>query len=81
LIGPPEEFLQEILLLYGDRAAKILSVRPGITGVWQISGRSQIPFEERCRLEEEYAMNRTFLQDLVVIAKTVPAVLFSRGAF
>ena len=81
LIGPPEQFIQEILLLYGDRAAKILSVRPGITGVWQISGRSQIPFEERCRLEEQYAMNRTFWKDLMVIAKTSPAVVLSRGAF
>lgn len=80
LIGPPDEFIQEISLLYGDRAAKILSVRPGVTGVWQISGRSQIPFEERCKLEEQYAMHRTFLQDLIVIAKTIPAVLSSRGA-
>ena len=81
LLGPPEQFLHEIRLLYGNRAAKILSIRPGITGVWQISGRSQIPFEERCRLEERYAASRTFWQDLVLIAKTVPAVLFSRGAF
>jgi len=61
--------------------AKILSVRPGITGIWQISGRSQIPFEDRCKLEERYAESRTFWQDLVVIFKTVPVVFFSRGAF
>lgn len=81
LLGPPEHFLDEILLLYGERAHVILSVRPGITGAWQISGRSQIPFEERCRIEERYARSRTFWIDLVLILKTIPAVFFSRGAF
>jgi|SRR5579872_2745089 len=81
LLGPPENFLQEISLLYGARTAKILSVKPGITGLWQISGRSQISFEDRCKLEAHYVENRTFWLDLAVILKTVPAVLFSRGAF
>ncbi|HSX27042.1 MAG TPA: sugar transferase [Chlamydiales bacterium] len=81
LLGPPDQYFQEICRLYGKRAAKILSVRPGITGIWQISGRSQISFDERCKLEEQYAENRTFWKDLVLIAKTIPAVLFSRGAF
>ena len=81
LLGPPEHFLDEIRVLYGERAGVILSVRPGITGAWQISGRSQIPFEERCRIEEQYAKSRTFWADLLLIAKTIPAVIFSRGAF
>lgn len=82
LMGPPEKFLEEICLLYGkDTAAKILSVRPGITGVWQISGRSEISFDDRKKMEESYCDSRTFLKDLVVILKTVPAVLFSKGAF
>ncbi len=81
LMGPQEHFLKEIRLLYGERTPTILSVRPGITGVWQISGRSQIPFEQRCKLEEQYAVTRTFWQDLILILKTIPAVFFSRGAF
>jgi len=81
LLGPPDHYVQEIYLLYGERTAKILSVKPGITGLWQISGRSQISFEDRCKLEEHYVENRTFWLDLSVILKTVPAVLFSRGAF
>ncbi len=81
LVGPPEKYLHEIRLLYGTRAENILSVRPGITGVWQISGRSQIPFEERCKIEEHYAVTRSFWQDLILVMKTVPAVLFSKGAF
>lgn len=81
LMGPPESYLHEICCLYGDSAAKILSVRPGITGVWQVSGRSAIPFEERKKIEASYAETRTFWQDLRVIFKTIPAVLFSKGAF
>lgn len=81
LVGPEENNRQEIRILYGDKAEKILSVRPGITGVWQVSGRSQITFEERCSIEENYALHHTFWQDLVVIAKTIPAVLFAKGAF
>ena len=81
LLGQPEQYLKEIRVLYGDSAEKILSVRPGITGVWQISGRSKITFDERRKMEERYAENRTFWEDLAIVAKTVPAVLFSRGAF
>jgi len=80
LVGPPENALKEIHALYGKSAYAILSVRPGITGIWQISGRSKIPFSERSKMEARYAASRTFWSDLVVIAKTIPAVLFSKGA-
>jgi len=81
LIGPPESYLEEIQKLYGPSAFKILSIRPGITGIWQISGRSHIPFAERAKMEADYAESRNFWTDLVVIAKTIPAVLFSKGAY
>jgi undecaprenyl-phosphate galactose phosphotransferase len=81
LIGSPEHYWREISLLYGANTEIILSVRPGITGLWQISGRSQISFAERSQLERSYVESRTFWQDLVLIAKTVPAVLLSKGAF
>ena len=81
LIGPPEFYLEEIRKLYGASTLKILSIRPGVTGVWQVSGRSHIPFAERARMEARYADSRNFWTDLTVIAKTIPAVLFSKGAF
>jgi exopolysaccharide production protein ExoY len=81
LIGPPEHFAEEIGKWYGGSTIKILSIRPGLTGVWQISGRSEITFDERVRLEETYAQTRTFCKDLVLILKTIPAVLFSKGAY
>lgn len=81
LMGPPESFAREIQKWYGSRANKILGVRPGLTGVWQISGRSEISFEERIQIEEHYVETRTFWSDLMLILKTIPAVIFSKGAY
>ncbi len=81
LIGPPESFADEIRKWYGSSTTKILAVRPGLTGIWQISGRSEISFNERVRLEELYAETRTFKKDLILIIKTIPAVIFSKGAY
>lgn len=81
LVGPPKSYLKEIRKWYGPSTTNILSVRPGLTGVWQTSGRSQIPFNERVRIEEHYAIHRTFFQDLRLILKTIPAMLFSKGAY
>jgi len=80
LMDPPDDYLVEIQKLYGKTALKILSVRPGITGIWQVSGRSQVTFAERSKMEAEYIDSRTFWSDLLVIIKTIPAVLFSKGA-
>ncbi len=72
---------KEIEQLYGEKAHVILSVRPGITGVWQVSGRSHISFAERCLMEARYATSHTFWQDLAIIVKTIPAVFSAKGAF
>ena len=67
---------------YGDAVnASRLAVKPGITGLWQISGRSDLHFDERVRLDVVYAATWTPLKDLKIIAWTAPAVLFSRGAY
>lgn len=81
LFGPPEQFLEELRQIYGDYTNIILSVKPGITGVWQVSGRSSIPLEERRKIEAHYAQNRTFWNDFILIIKTVPAIFFSKGAY
>jgi exopolysaccharide biosynthesis polyprenyl glycosylphosphotransferase len=57
-----------------------LHVRPGITGMWQVHGRSDASFEEYTRLDLYYVDNWSLLTDLVIMAKTIPAVLLSRGA-
>lgn len=67
---------------YGDEVnVSRLAVKPGITCLWQISGRSQLHFDDRVRLDVTYAMTWTPLYDLKIIWATVPAVLFSRGAY
>ena len=62
-------------------AAKILKVRPGITGLWQTSGRSNINYEKRIALDEQYVDEHNLWLDMKLIAKTVPCVLFSKGAY
>ena len=58
-----------------------LAVKPGITCFWQVSGRSELSFDEQVRLDIEYARVRTLGVDLALLFKTIPAVLFARGAY
>jgi len=58
-----------------------LAVKPGITCLWQISGRSQIGFNEWMRLDMEYLKTRSFKTDLLIFLKTVPAVIARKGAY
>jgi len=58
----------------------VLSVKPGITGVWQVSGRSQINFDKRIQLDASYAKRRSILYDLFLILKTPIAMFSGRGA-
>jgi len=80
LVGPrpplPSEVAQYTL---ADR--RRLHVKPGLTCLWQIGGRSEIPFEQQVRLDLEYIHSRSIWQDLRIMLKTVPAVLFGRGAY
>lgn len=58
----------------------ILSGKPGITGIWQVSGRSQINFERRVKLDSMYVKRRSIFYDLWILLKTIPAVLSGKGA-
>lgn len=59
----------------------ILSAKPGLTGVWQVSGRSEINFDKRVEMDATYVQRRSVLYDIYIILKTVPAVLLSKGAY
>ena len=80
LVGPrppvPSE-VQEYTL--EDR--KRLDVIPGITCLWQIKGRSEIPFHEQVRLDKEYILEPSIWKDLVILLKTVPAIIGGKGAY
>lgn len=80
LVGPrpplPEEVEQYTAYEYLR-----LGVTPGITCIWQISGRSDIPFQEQVELDLRYISTQSFWTDIVILFKTVPAVLSGRGAY
>jgi len=79
IIGP-RPILPDEKSFYRNRGALLFSVKPGITGLWQVSGRSDLPFEGRVDLELYYAQNWTFWLDLRILFKTVAVVLFGKGA-
>ncbi len=75
IISPPE------LKMYGQWAMNLLTVRPGLTGLWQVSGRSDIPYEDRVRLDMFYIRNYSLWLDLQLIMQTLPVVFSGRGAY
>lgn len=80
LVGPRPALPREVAL-YEDFADRRLLVTPGITGLWQVSGRSDLDWAEGVRLDLHYVENWSFLHDLVILARTIPSVLRSRGAY
>jgi lipopolysaccharide/colanic/teichoic acid biosynthesis glycosyltransferase len=73
---PPDESK-----LFEDPYTLRFQVYPGITGLWQVSGRSNLNFKQLCQLEMDYVMGWTLLTDLSILLQTLPAVLASRGAY
>lgn len=80
LVGPRIMTEQE-LHRYGDLKAKVLSVRPGLTGLWQISGRQEITFEERVKLDTIYVERWSLWEDIIIIKRTLPVILKGTGAY
>ncbi|MGH2429312.1 MAG: sugar transferase [Candidatus Limnocylindria bacterium] len=79
LVGPRPYFLDE--LDGRPEAGEVLSVRPGITGLWQVSGRSDLTFDERLALETDYVRRRSWGLDASIAARTIGAVIGGRGAY
>ena len=80
LVGP-RPALPEEAAKYGDYVRRRLAVRPGITGLWQVSGRSDLPWEEAVRLDLRYVENWSFALDLQILWKTWSAVIRGDGAY
>src|SRR4051812_11814616 len=80
LVGPRPHLPEEIAAMDTDTLRR-LAVRPGITGLWQVSGRSDLTFQEAAALDSYYADNWTLTGDLAIGAQTVKAVVSSRGAY
>lgn len=79
LIGP-RPIVPEELEMYGEKANLILRVVPGMTGIWQTSGRSDVSYEERIKMDMLYINNWSVWLDFVILLKTVPAVIGRKGA-
>ena len=80
LVGPRPPLPKEVAT-YEDWHRDRLEVRPGITGPWQVGGRSELTFDDYVRLDLFYIENWSITYDLFILAKTLPAVLYSKGAY
>jgi lipopolysaccharide/colanic/teichoic acid biosynthesis glycosyltransferase len=80
IVGPRPPVPSEVAE-YTPADRRRLEARPGLTCLWQVSGRSDIPFERQVSLDVEYIETRSLWQDLVILARTVPAVLLGKGAY
>lgn len=80
LVGPRPPVVSEVEQYTLDDMQR-LTVKPGLTCIWQVSGRSRLPFPEQLRLDKEYIENRSLALDVKLLAKTIPAVLSADGAY
>lgn len=80
LIGPRPILENELEEYSKEEQQVLLSVRPGITGMWQVSGRSEIYYPERCEMELYYPRNQSFLLDVKIFFLTIKKVLSGEGA-
>lgn len=80
IVGP-RPVVQKEVEKYKDKAGKFLSVKPGLTGYWQVHGRSSTTYQQRIQMELFYVDNRSFWLDFKILLKTVPTILSERGAY
>lgn len=79
LVGP-RPIVRDEIVRYGTKFRFYKSVRPGLTGLWQVSGRSDTSYDHRVDLDCRYVRDRTFVMDITILVKTVGVVLGRRGA-
>jgi lipopolysaccharide/colanic/teichoic acid biosynthesis glycosyltransferase len=66
---------------FGKWQHNLATVKPGLTGLWQVSGRSDLSYEERVRLDMYYIRNHSIWLDLQILIQTIPALITGRGAY
>ena len=79
----PRPLVEEELPRYGRHINKVLTIRPGITGLWQVSGRNDIPYPRRVQIDLYYAKEKNFWMDMWIVFKTIGVVIFpnNNGAY
>ncbi|MGQ9819840.1 MAG: sugar transferase [Candidatus Kapaibacteriales bacterium] len=81
LVGPRPVREGEITRFYKDSAVIYFEIRPGITGLWQISGRNQVQYERRVQFDIMYTFNWSFWLDIVILLKTLKVIITKEGAY
>ena len=76
-VNPSHGEKQRLLALWAERR---LEVPPGLTGLWQVSGRNELPLEGWIKNDLKYVEERSFLLDVMILLKTIPVVLSGKGA-
>ena len=76
----PRPIVAEEMILYREHIVDYLAVRPGVTGLWQVSGRSDTTFDERVALDSRYVRSMGLLDDVRIVARTVGVLLNQKGA-
>ncbi len=79
----PRPIVEKELSRYGEFMDEVISVRPGLTGLWQVSGRNNLSYDKRVQLDLRYSRNRSFVLDLAIILRTFGVLLLpmDRGAY
>ncbi len=80
VVGPRPVVPDELRHLYGDDPQHYLACKPGLTGLWQTSGRSHVVHDDRARLDAEYATHWSLRRDIEILVRTIPVVLSTDGA-
>lgn len=80
LVGPRPAVVSEVSRYTLDNRRR-LDIKPGLTCIWQVSGRSEIPFDQQCQLDVEYIEQQSTLADIQLLLKTIPAVITGKGAY
>ncbi|MBD9559644.1 sugar transferase [Ensifer sp. ENS03] len=80
MVGP-RPVVEDELELYDSAAVYYLQSRPGLTGLWQISGRNDVSYATRIAFDTQYVQNWSLLKDFSIVVRTIPAVCLSRGSY
>ena len=75
----PRPLVPEELERYGKDIDRVLTIRPGITGLWQVSGRNDLPYDERIRIDVRYVKDRNFWLDLQIVFKTILLTVMTKN--
>jgi undecaprenyl-phosphate galactose phosphotransferase len=81
VVGPRAVVLEEINTHFKEQANEIFRVRPGITGLWQVSGRSDVGYSKRIELDRRYVKDMSLKLDMKIVAKTIPIIFNAKGAY